>query len=73
MLITVLIVALVPGLPNAFPASLFINSRCAFVFERSTEEGWCNLSGTTASRGGLLDQVAWVLATQRLKKLSVNN
>ena len=45
--------ALVPWLPHAFPASLFINLLCAHVvFERSTDGGWHILSGTSSDGRG---------------------
>ena len=68
-------VALGPRLPHAFPCSWFINSLCAHVaFERSTDEEWHNLSGTSSDGWGRsLEQVARVPATQRQEKLSVNN
>ena len=51
-----------------------MNSLSDFVmFERSTDRGWHNPSGTSYdSRGGLLEQVSRVLATQRQEKLPLN-
>ena len=67
--------ALVPWPPRAFPACWFINSHYVHVmFERSTDSGWQNLSGTSPGcLGGLLEQIAWVMATQRQEKNNVNN
>ena len=64
------IVALVPCLPHEFSGNLFTNSfRAYIVFERSTDGEWHNPSGTSSDgQGGLLEQVAWVLATQKQKK-----
>ena len=43
------------------------------LFERSIDEVWHNLSRTISyGWGGLLEQVACVLATQRQEKLSIN-
>ena len=73
------IVALVPLLQHAFPGSWLIKPLCAhIVFERSIDGGGChNLSETSCDdRGGSLEQVACVLATQRQKKnspLTINN
>ena len=69
-----LIVVLVLWLSRVFPASWLINSLCAHVvFKRATDGGWHNLSGISDDRCGSLEQVAWVLATQRQEKISVNN
>ena len=68
------ILAFVPWLPHAFPGSLFTNPLWVHVaFERSTNGGWHNPSGTFSDGwGDSLEQVAWVLETQRQEKLSVN-
>ena len=70
-----LIVALVPWLPHKFPVGWFINSFFTHVvFGISTNGRWHNLSGTSSDGwDGLLEQVAFVLATQRQEKLFVNN
>ena len=66
--------ALVLWLPFAFPGSWFINSFWAHVvFERSTDGGWHSLSGTSDGWSGSLEQVAKVLASQRLENLTINN
>ena len=69
--------ALVSWLSHAFPDSLFINALCAHImFERSTEGEFHNPTGTSSDgRTGSLEQVAWVLATQRQKDfpLKINN
>ena len=65
------IMALVPWLPHTFPGSWFIKH---IVFERSIDGGWHIVYGTPSdSRSGLLEEFAWVLATQRQEKISVNN
>ena len=44
------------------------------MFERSTDRGWYNLSGTSFDDwGGWLEQITWVMVTQKQEKLSVNN
>ena len=55
--------------------SWFINSLCAhIVFKISTDGEWYISSRTSYDgRGGSLEQVARVPATQRQEKLSVNN
>ena len=53
------------------PGSLYINLLCANVeFERSTRH---NSSRTSNSQGGSLEQVAWVLATQKEKLSTIYN
>ena len=73
MLVTILDGALIPCLPDVFLVSFFFirSFYPHVVFERSSEWGWHSLSGTSSNgRGGKLEQVAWVLATQRQEKLS---
>ena len=66
---------LVPWLPHVFLVSWLINSLYALVVsERSSDGRWHNLSRTFSdSEGGLVEQVAWVFATWRQEKFSVNN
>ena len=55
-------------------ASWLINSLCAHMFEKSTDEGWNSLSRTSPDgQCGSLEQIAWILATQKQEKLSINN
>ena len=69
------IMALSPWLPRAFSGSLFFNTLYAYVvFERSTD-GVCHILSRVSSdfRDESLEQVAWLLATQRQEQISVNN
>ena len=70
----VLHVALVLWLPHAFLDSLLITLLYAHaVFERPRDREWHNPSETSSDgRGGSLEQIAWVPATQRHEKLSIN-
>ena len=62
------------GLSSVIPPSWFISLLCAHVsFEISTDKEWQNIWGTTDGRASSLEQVAWVLATQRQEQLSVIN
>ena len=65
----------VPWPPREFPGSLIINLlRAHVVFEKSTDGEWHNLFGTSSDGGGdSLDQVVWLLATQRQEELAFNN
>ena len=50
------VVALVPWLPHVFPGSDLSIPSAHVVFERSSDGGWDNLSGTISDgRGGLLE------------------
>ena len=67
--------AFVLWLPNLFLGCLLINSLYGHVvFEISSDSDWHYPPGTSSDgRGGSLEYVAWVPATQRQEKLSVNN
>ena len=72
MLSRYFIMAFLSWLSYVFLGSLY-NTLCAHVvFERFTDREWHNSSGTIG-RGGSLEQVARVLATQRQEKLFVSN
>ena len=62
-------------LPHAFPDTLLINPLCAhIVFKRSLDKEWHNPSETSSDgRDSALEEVAWVLVTQRQEVLSVKN
>ena len=69
------IFALVPWLPHGFPGSLFISSFVLTLPLKDPQLKNNSISPAISNdgRGGSLEQVVWVLATQRQEKLSVNN